>query len=145
MKRIIVLIAATFLIGISAVFAGNTTPEKVKENFRKEFPGASLVLWGEENGYFKVWFLLNNVRTMAFFDKDGELQGSINNLFFDQLPMAVRTSFNKRFIDAVILEIYEITNPENIRYKFVLESKEKTYTAILYHEGTIDKVQKDKE
>lgn len=146
MKRIIVTVATTFVIGVSAVLA-NSVPSvdnKIRESFRKEFPGASLVHWEEENQYFTASFVLNDVHVMAFFDQDGELLGSINAVFFDQLPMAVRNSFGKHFSDAVILEIYEITNPENTRYKLVLEIQGKKYAAFLFYDGTISKIQKVK-
>src|SRR5882762_10481779 len=112
MKQIILSIAVTFVLGISAVFANNVSGgnDKARENFKRDFPGASLVQWGQQDEYLQVSFILNKVRVMAFFDKDGDLQGSVSVIFFDQLPMAVRTSFDKRFADAVILEIDEITN-----------------------------------
>jgi hypothetical protein len=146
MKRIIVSVAVTFIIGISAVRANNVpaVDNKVTESFRKEFPGASLVQWEEKNQYFAASFVLNDVHVMAFFDHDGELLGSINAVFFDQLPMAVRNSIGKHFSDAVILETYEITNPENTRYKLVLEIHGKKYTTFLFYDGTFGKIQRVK-
>ena len=144
MKRTIVSLAVTFILGISAVFADNVPDgnDKAREKFTRDFPGASLVQWGQQDEYLKVSFVLNNVRVMAFFDRDGEFQGSVNTIFLDQLPIAVRTSFDKRFKDAVILEIFEITNPEITRYKIVLDTKGTKYTAFLYYDGTIGQIQK---
>ena len=144
MKRVIISAAAFFVMGISAAFAtgGFNQDAKVKENFHKEFPRASNEQWAEENGYFKVSFVLNDVRVIAYFDHEGQMQGYVSAVFLEQLPIAVRTAIEKRFAGAVVVEIFEITNAENTRYKFLLEHNGDKHIAFVYHDGTIASVQK---
>ena len=146
MKKIILSIAAVIAIGVSA-FANFESPvanPRAQEVFKKEFAGAEAVTWAEEGGYNKVSFLLGGNRAIALFSNEGELLGSIRDLVYYQLPLAVITTIDKRFTGSAIFDIREVSNSEGTRYQFTLEQKGKKYHVALFPDGNLASMSKIK-
>ena len=101
--------------------------EKVQAAFKKEFPGANLIEWSKPGEFYQVTFMLWDHRTEAYFTEDGQLQGSMRSLFYNQLPLAVMTSIDKRFEGADILDVNEINSTEGTSYSLFLEVNNKKY------------------
>lgn len=117
------------LFATITAFAKGPDPvtEKVKSSFKKEFPGAELISWNDAGDYFKAVFLYGGYRTEAYFNEDGELQGSARNILYNQLPLAVTKSVEKRFTKPDVLEVSEITTESGTRYLLRLEDGTKSY------------------
>ena len=99
-----------------------------EETFNKYFAGAANVKWSEEEeGYLKVTFTWAEHRTVAYFKLNGELAGSIRNIFYNQLPLAVMRSLQQSFNNPVVLEIREIANDEGIYYGLTVEDGKKKF------------------
>jgi len=98
-----------------------------EETFNKYFAGAANVKWSEEAGFLKVTFTWAEHRTVAYFNLNGELAGSIRNLFYNQLPLAVVRSLQQSFNNPVVLEIREIANDEGIYYGLTMEDGKKRF------------------
>lgn len=144
MKKIILSLTAMLTIGASAVFAGGdpeTNPKAIAV-FKKEFVNAESVKWSQEEGYNKVTFLLGGNRAIAFFSNEGELLGSARDLVYNQLPLSVMSSMDKRFTGAAIFDIREVTNANGTHYKFTLEQKGKKYNVSVFSDGYIEDVLK---
>jgi hypothetical protein len=116
--------------------------EQVQASFKKEFPGASLIEWNKPGEFYKATFMLWDHRTEAYFTEDGQLQGSMRSLFYNQLPLAVMTSINKRFEGAGILDINEINNTDGTSYTLLLEVNDKKYRVKADVSGGITEVKK---
>jgi hypothetical protein len=118
MKRIFVSLSLLLTVGLSSAFAADKTnvDQQVKESFKKEFSGASYVEWNEIGDYFKATFIIGGHRAEAYFTKEGELAGSARDLFYDQLPLAVMTSLDKRYASAEVMDVREINNAEGTTY-----------------------------
>jgi hypothetical protein len=116
--------------------------EQVEAAFKKEFPGASLIEWNKPGEFYKAIFMLWDHRTEAYFTEDGQLQGSTRSLFYNQLPLAVMTSIDKRFEGAGILEINEINNTEGTRYMLLLELNNKKYRVKADASGSLVEIKK---
>ena len=116
--------------------------EQVKAAFKNEFPGANLIEWNKPGEFYKATFMLWDRRTEAYFTEDGQLQGSIRSLFYNQLPLAVMTSIDKRFEGAGILEVNEINNTEGTSYTILLEVNNKKYRVKAYASGGIAEAKK---
>jgi len=145
MKKIIFSIAIAAITSTPLLANHNPDPGyKVLEQFKKEFPTAQDVSWGTEAGYDKVSFVLSGRRVIAFFNMDGELEGCIRDIFYDQLPLAVMTSLEKRFTDAEVLYIREVNNTEGTHYRIRLDAKEKKYQVRINADGNISDVDKVK-
>ena len=98
--------------------------------------------WGEEEGYITASFVWGGQRTQAWFNKDGELVGSIRGISFNQLPLVVIRSVQARFTAPVLIELREVTNMDGTRYRMVLESGTKKFKVSLHPDGVIDEIQK---
>ena len=143
MKRIILSLAALLTIG-TAAFANNLPGDNAKAvaTFKKEFSSAELVQWSEDNGYAKASFILGGTRAVAVFNSDGELLGSMRDLVFNQLPLQVLSTLEKRFAGSAIFDIRELINGDGTRYRFTLEQKGKKYTASVFPDGSIEEIRK---
>ena len=111
--------------------------EEVQASFAKEFSGAESVHWKEAGEYVKANFVYQGCVTEAYFSKDGQLEGTIRAVFFNQLPIAVMTSVNKRFSAAEVLDVYEITNANGTSYRITLTSEQKKFRVLADNSGSI--------
>lgn len=129
MKKLILSAACLLTVAVTNTFA-NTNPdpsEEVKANFKHEFAGAESVIWGEDGEFFKAKFKLNGFEITAFFNEKGELVGSFRSLEYKQLPMGIISSVNKKFANAEILDVYEISNENGTSYRITLLSEGKKF------------------
>jgi len=101
-----------------------------------------MVKWSTEGNYSKASFVLGGNSAIALFSRDGELLGSVRTIFYNQLPLAVITSFEKRFENATVIDITEVTNVNGTRYKVNMEYKNKKVSASMYTDGTLENLEK---
>src|SRR5258705_11366058 len=127
MKKLIVSFSLVLATGLAPVFANGTGNDpRIEKVFSKQFAGAEDVKWTKiDDDFQKVSFVLGGTRAEAYFNSDGELLGTVRNLFFSQLPLVVMQGVNKRYTGTVVTEVKEITNSEGTSYRVVLEQKEK--------------------
>jgi len=144
MKKIILSLAVLLTVGAATAFANNSpgTNEKAVATFKKEFSSAEFVEWSVEDEYSKVSFILGGSRTVALFNNEGELLGTVRDLLYNQLPLAVMSTMDKRFKGSPIYDIREVTNSDGTRYKFTLEEKGKKYSISVFSDGTISDIRK---
>ncbi|HEX2629311.1 MAG TPA: hypothetical protein VHM26_09870 [Chitinophagaceae bacterium] len=145
MKKII-LSLCVLAISSAALFAADqpVNNPKAHETFRKEFSGAQSVNWSLEGQFAKASFVLGGNSAIAWFDGEGALVGSMRDLSYNQLPLVVMTSLEKRFPQAASIDIREITNDDGTRYKLTIEHNAKKFKVALYPDGTIESVQRVK-
>lgn len=126
-------------VGLSAAFATDEKEisQKVKDNFQKEFAGASLIAWTDLGDYMKATFILGGHRAEAYYSEAGELIGSIRDLFFDQLPLAVIKEVDKKFAEADVMDVREISNEEGTHYKLTVELNKRKYKLSVNSSGDI--------
>jgi hypothetical protein len=146
MKKIIVALSVVAITGLTPVLAnGDPGDSRTEEIFIRQFSGAENVKWADlENNFKKVSFTLGGTRAEAYFSSEGELLGTVRNLFFSQLPLVVIQSVNNRFAGSVIVEVKEIANAEGTSYRVVFEHKNKKYNLKLNSSGEILEQQKEK-
>jgi hypothetical protein len=140
MKKIIFSFALLVTVAaITPAFANDTLePDpQVLRSFQKEFSTAHDVRWDKEEGYDKAVFGLAGHRVIAYFSETGQLEGCIRDLFFDQLPLSVMTALDKKFPDAVIFSVREISNSNGTSYQLILESKAKKLDVKVAPDGSI--------
>jgi hypothetical protein len=144
MKKLFLALSLLLAVSVSSVFAneGATVNEQVQAAFKKEFPAASLIEWNNPGEYYKATFMLWGHRTEAYFTEDGQLQGSIRSLFYNQLPLAIMTSVDKRFEGAEILDVNEINNSNGTTYSLLLEVGSRKYRVKANATGGITEVNK---
>ena len=129
MKKFVLLLPL-FLAVISVTSFARNTPDadpRAEKAFNRYFAGAANVKWSEEAGFIKVTFTWAEHRTVAYFNLNGELAGSIRNLFFNQLPLSVMRSVQQNFKNPIVVEIREISNEEGIYYALTVEEDNKKF------------------
>ncbi|HVT84741.1 MAG TPA: hypothetical protein VHD35_06045 [Chitinophagaceae bacterium] len=125
MKKIFLFMSFAIVVGMTSAFAGKDPKvgPRVQQSFKKEFPAADFVKWDKDQDYFKATFVLNDYRTEAWFSEEGELLGTVRNLLYDQLPLAVMRGIEKKYSAEDIIEIREITNADGTTYKMTAINK----------------------
>lgn len=129
MKKIFVSLILMLTAGLSSVFAGNdpNPDQQVLDEFNKEFETAQHVTWSKQDDFDKATFLLGGNRVIAFFDQDGKLAGTAREIDFSQLSLVVMRAVEKRFANATIFSVTEISNENGTSYRIVLEANNKKY------------------
>jgi hypothetical protein len=142
MKRIILSMAVMLTLGATAAFAGSEGNKKAQQVFQEEFKGAEQVKWTEVNEYSKVNFVLAGHRTEAWFSADGELLGTIRDIFYNQLPVIVMRSLDKEFSGADIIDLRETTGQKGTRYNLTIEKEGKKFKVSVAADGDIVELKK---
>ena len=139
MKRIFFSAMLLLSLGIAPSFANSTLPDETvaSKNFKKEFAGAENVKWTAIGEFQKASFVLAGHRAEAYFNADGDLAGSVRDLFYDQLPLAVMKTVDSRYENADIIDVREISNNEGTSYKVQLELGSKKYSLSLSSSGEV--------
>lgn len=139
MKKLLLSLSLVLTVALGTAFAAPDPfiNEAVKEAFKKEFSGAELVEWREVGNHLKATFVLNGYRTEAYFNQEGELQGSARSLFFSQLPLVVMTAIDKRYNGADILDVNELNSNSGTYYRITLETGKKKYRVRVDADGTV--------
>ena len=147
MKKLIVATVALLTFGTTTILAnGKDNETKTEKVFARQFAGAENVKWSDlDGGYKRVLFTLNGIGVEAYYDQDATFLGTVRNLFFNQLPLAAMQTVNKKFSDAVVIEVKEITNAEGTSFNVLLEQKDKTYNLKLNSLGYILEKEKIKD
>jgi hypothetical protein len=146
MKNLIVSITMLVTLGVSSSFAAGPGDDRtIKTLFAQQFAGAEHVKWARlEEGISKATFTLGGIRTEAYYSEEGELLGTLRNLFYSQLPLSVMQTLSNKFKDGVVIEIMEITNAGGTSYRVILEQKEKKVTARVNSIGEVTSLEKKK-
>ncbi len=126
MKKL--LFAALIAVSIgSSAFAG---PEKVsgiaKNNFASEFLHATNVIWTAGEDYSKATFTLNNVRMEAYYEPNGNLIGTSKGISLDQLSVAAKRSFAKRYGNYEVKEAIRFEGSHDAAYFISAENEKET-------------------
>jgi hypothetical protein len=146
MKKIIIMLSMLVTVALTSVFAneGVNINQKVLKAFEKDFTTAKNVKWNKEGEYLKASFTISDMLTDAYYTEDGELVGSARNLLFEQLPLAVIHEYNKRFDEASVLNVLEITNNEGTSYRLWIEQDNKKIKIRASGSGEITVLEKSK-
>lgn len=137
MKRIILSMAVMLTLGATAAFAGSEGNKKAQQVFQEEFKGAEQVKWTEVNEFSKANFVLAGHRTEAWFSADGELIGTIRDIFYNQLPVVVMRSLDKEFPGADIIDLREVNGQKGTRYNLTIEREGKKFKVSVAADGDI--------
>ncbi len=144
MKKIIISFSLLLTAGLSTAFASDdpNPDEKVLETFKTEFITAENVTWTKQGEYDKASFVLAGRRAIAYFNQAGELEGCMRDIFFDQLPLAVMTAIDKKYANAEIIDVREVSNADGTNYRVRFVVKGKKLSIRVSPTGNIDDVQK---
>ena len=127
MKKILVALSLLLTVGMTSAFANDPKVNpSVLASFQKEFSFVTDAKWIVSDEYSKAVFILADRRIEAYFSNEGEYLGSARDLIFNQLPMAVINSMNKRFGPIGVYEIVERSIGAETFYYMTVEYANKT-------------------
>ena len=138
MKQIILSLSLFLTVSISSLLAndGFDPNTKAEKRFKIAFPGAEDVKWSQEGSYTKAVFLFYGRGTQALFNADGELLGSVRNIFYADLPVRVMMAIRKRFDNAIPFGITEVNRVDGTQYRFFVEKGKKRIEANISPDGS---------
>lgn len=145
MKKIFVTLSILLTAAASTAFANIKTFDPspgVEEVFKKEFAGAENVIWSQQENYQKATFVLAGHRVIAYFNEENEFAGCIRGILYDQLPLIVTKTIDKKFPGAEMLEIREITNSDGTSYLLRADMNNKQYKVKISSDGNIADIEK---
>jgi hypothetical protein len=140
MKKMFVSFSAMLIAMLS--FASPDPTTAVLNEFKKEFAAAENVTWDKQDEFDKATFTLAGRRVVAYFNMMGLLEGSVRDLFFDQLPLAVMTAVDKRYGSSAVLDVREVSNSEGTSYRLTIETKSKKIRIRVNPDGNISIIEK---
>jgi hypothetical protein len=138
MKKIIAL-AASLLVIISV----NAAPDsELVERFKSTFPNAQNVKWNEDKaGYFVSFYQGENFEK-AYYNKDGDFICSWKYSDGKQLPTNIVMTLNKKYTDAKLIGVTELTTQNSMTYEIKLSRGSKLYSVNILPDGNIVKEEK---
>lgn len=139
MKKIFLSIATMLMMGVSiSAFAAKNDDGPVNQlavrSFKKDFTGASNIVWEQRETYTKATFSLHGQILYAYYNNNGDLQAVVRNITSDQLPINLLSSLKKEYGDYWISDLFEIASDDQTTYYITLETGDKKI--VLKSEGT---------
>lgn len=142
MKQFILSAALLVSVSFSSI---NAMPvpgdeDKTERNFKKSFPTAECIKWSREGDYRKVTFILYGRGAQALFSPDGNLLGTVRNVFYSDMPIKVMMAIKKRFDSATPYAITEVNRVDGTEYRFSIEVKNNRFEATITPDGNFNRV-----
>lgn len=130
MKQFILSIATMLMMGVSvSAFAAKNDDGVVNQmavrSFKKDFNGASNIVWEQRDAYTKATFSLNGQVLFAYYNNNGDLQAVVRNITSDQLPINLLSSLKKEYGSCWISDLFEIVADDQTSYYVTLEDSDK--------------------
>ena len=128
MKKIILSIATMLMMGVSvSAFAASkndegTINQQAVRSFKKDFNGASNIVWEQRDSYTKATFLLHGQVLYAYYNINGDLQAVVRNITSDQLPINLLTTLKKVYGDYWISDLFEMASDDQTTYYVTVEN-----------------------
>lgn len=134
-------LAASFVFAVVLTTAARPAERenpRVEKAFQQIFSGATHVNWTKvEYGLIKASFVWADRQTVAIFDRQANLVGTIRGLFFREVPLSVTKSISQHFENPVVLEVNEVVNDEGVRYTLTVEDRNNKYDICIDSLGSI--------
>ena len=142
MKQIILSMCVVLTLSFSSLFAnGDFGPNtKAEQRFKMAFPGAEEVKWSQEGTYTKAIFLFYGRGTQALFSADGELLGSVRNVFYADMPVRAMMAIRKRFNNAIPFGVTEVNRLDGTHYRFFVEKGKQRFEGSISPDGNFIQV-----
>ena len=111
---------------------GSDANDKAKKAFVKNFPSAESINWTEsKNGdTYTAYFRMYDVKTVANFDRDGQLISVLRYYGEDRLPLTVLALLKTKYADKTIAGVTEFSKNQNedVAYYVKVEDAKFWYT-----------------
>lgn len=128
MKRIFVLAIAALLTAGAYANDPSAVNEKVLKSFTETFTEAKQVKWYEADNNYSVRFYQADVRYIVYYDKRGNITGSMKFYEPGKLPVSVLANMQRNYPDMKAYTVTEIMAAGDTAYFVKMEDKKHWYT-----------------
>lgn len=126
MKKRIVILAAFFILGLSASYAKDgRIPDPVASEFGTHFSNARNVKWEQIGSYYRVTFDELGTTLFAFYTEDADLMGIANYELSDKLPASLRSEIKNKYGDYWITDLFRYSVKDTRGYFIELENADR--------------------
>ena len=132
MKKLFFAALLAISVATSAFAAGTNVNASVLRNFKMDFKNATNISWTAAEDYAKATFTVNNVKTEAFYNAEGELIGTSKNIELDELPVNAKRTFAKKFDGYTVKEVIHFEGSNESAYYL---SAENNTEAVIFKVG----------
>lgn len=138
MKKTMFMLAIFFGIS-STVFAQTNVPERVKNNFEKEYANAKGVEWKEKNGMYQARFEENNTMHWVDYNADGTVKMKGHEIPVNELPKAVSNAIEKAHPNHTIDKASVVEENGHTMYAARLNGEREDMKMMYNADGTVAK------
>ena len=141
-----ILAAFMLLFSVSSFAAGKeVVSPKVKAAFEKDFFSGANASWEKKEDFYFVTFKLNDVKTNAAYNEDGELVAVSRNISVSQLPLSITLALANNYKEfALPLQASEVNFEGQTAYYVTLENEKKVLRLKCFSNGQITVEKKTK-
>ena len=144
MKKTFSALFVFLIIGLSVVMASERpdVDPKILSAFQKEFSFAKNAKWEVEGNLTRVSFLFNDQGVLAWYNSDAELVTTARNILYNQLPISVIRTLEKRYAGADFFSITEVSRNNETYYQIRAGEKSKKFLLKASPSGNITLLKK---
>ena len=124
MKKTFLLLA---LFCSTLLFASPGVDEKIEKNFKESFPKAEKISWFENESFYEVLFINNQVTCRLWYDRNGEVTKTERYYKEEGLSPFLLAKLNRRFKGKKVFGVTEINTDGGLTYHIILEDEKKWY------------------
>ncbi|MEJ7829262.1 MAG: hypothetical protein WKF91_13725 [Segetibacter sp.] len=124
MRKLFLAALLTVTVAASA-FAKDINSKNVRaeRRFSADFKDAEKVQWTLRSTFAKAAFYLNGEKREAFYDLNGEMIGTSSNISLNQLPVAAKRIFAKKYDGYTVKEAIHFEGIEEAAYYISAENE----------------------
>lgn len=140
MKKKLLVAAIAAITFCSAAFADGSKNVNhwVMEKFKTTYQDVSDVSWVVTSQFAKATFLLEGVRTEAYFSPEGEFIAESKAVPTQELPKPAKRVLQKKYSNFTIKEVIQYATPDRVEYYVSLESEKESKILKISGGGDVD-------
>lgn len=143
MKKLFISAVLATTVALSSFAAeGNKADFAAQSNFKSQFKNASDVQWTSGENYAKATFVLNSIRTEAFYNPGGELIGTSQGINLEELPVNAKRVFAKKYAGYTVKEAIRFEGAEESACYISAENEKGSVILKVEDSGFISTVKK---
>jgi hypothetical protein len=121
----------TALVAVSLISAAFATPVKdvsinVTRSFQSAYPAVNTVQWVVTKDYTKATFTINDIKTEAFYNNNGEFIGSSQAASLEDLPTYAKRGLAKKYSNYIVKEAIKFEGNDETAYFISAENEKQT-------------------
>jgi len=145
MKKLFFAALITVTVATSAFAKDvNKISSRATHNFSFDFRGAEKVNWISKSNFYKASFILDGQKMEAFYNLNGDMIGTSQNITLDQLPTSAKRTFAKRYNGYTVKEAIRFEGVDESAYYISAENEKENVILKVADDANVSVFQKDR-